>query len=386
MRTVEIFLMSMSSPSSQNIDQLKASALLSRSASISSIHSVPSTRRSSKPPPGTPGTPTQRNLSSFAPWDREQFVGRLGSFKDVFWSQLPGELCELEWARRGWVERKDRKKGVTCGLCQASVEVIWNWEKLRDAILRERESKEAESEEQVAEANGTENSTSDTPTPKQSETSILVDDVYSTSSTDADSTSLLLKHYKPLLSSGHTTKCPWVSRSADPTILRLPPQQLTLASLTTRLTTLSQVLPFLPPSERLTSPKPLPITLPASLASYDERLLQAGIAGWSGAKLGQKGILTCSTCHRRVGLWLFTSESESMLRMDEEPLDLLAEHKKYCPWVNAMTQTGLAAWEYMYKLLEPRGVGKRDREDDSDGKESRFKRLREMLKGVGSKK
>src|SRR5271170_5152979 len=88
-------------------------------------------------------TPTKHNLSSFAPWDRDQLVGRLSTFKDVLWSQLPEELCELEWARRGWVEREDRKKGVLCGLCVADMEIIWDWNQLREAVIEQRESQES---------------------------------------------------------------------------------------------------------------------------------------------------------------------------------------------------------------------------------------------------
>jgi hypothetical protein len=310
----------------------------------------------------------------------------LATFKDVLWSQLPEELSELEWARRGWVERKDGKKGVECGLCRATLQVIWDWEQLRDAVLRERESKETSNAENGTQETGVEENGASEAASTKKGTSISDDDMYTTASIDVDSTMLLLKHYQPLLSSGHTGKCPWASRSTDPTILRLPPQQLSFPSLITRLTTLATILPFLPPSERITTPKPVPIALPDSLTVYDERVLQAAITGWSGAKLGTKGILACSTCHRRVGLWLFTTESDNILHLDEEPLDLLSEHKKYCPWTNASVQTGLPAWEYLYKLLEPRGSTKRAREDENDDKDSRFKRLREMLKGVGSKK
>src|SRR5579859_3947834 len=91
-----------------------------------------------------PSTPTQRNLSSFAPWDRDQLVSRLSTFKNVLWSQLPDELGELEWARRGWVERRGGISGVTCDLCKATVEVIWDWERLRGNILSERAAKEEE--------------------------------------------------------------------------------------------------------------------------------------------------------------------------------------------------------------------------------------------------
>ena len=84
-----------------------------------------------------------------------------------------------------------------------------------------------------------------------------------------------------------------------------------------------------------------------------------------------------------MGLWLFTETTkDNELRWEEEELDLLREHKKYCPWVNKETQTGgMAAWEILMGLLEPR-KRKLQEEDDKGGKESQFKRLREMLKGI----
>jgi C3HC zinc finger-like/Rsm1-like len=361
---------------SENLDLLKSTLVPSKPGSPSSVSSTWSTPRSTSRP--ALSTPTRRNLSSFAPWDRDQFVGRLSTFKDVFWSQLPEELCELEWSRRGWVERKGGRKGVECGLCLSKVEVIWDWNQLRESVLKQRQLQEEANEDGEKENGAKENETEASGTLQQT-ISNTNEDIYSKyPSNDTESTELLLQHYKPLLSSGHTAKCPWTSRTTDITVLRLPPNLLSLPSLISRLTTLTPVLPFLPSASRISTPKPLPEDLPASLTTYDPRVLQCGITGWSGSLLGTKGILTCSTCHRRVGLWLFTQEG----KLDEEKLDLLAEHKRYCPWINAGVQTGMAAWEYMVSLVEPRGSGKRTREDDGDGKESRFKKLREMLKGV----
>ena len=127
-------------------------------------------------------------------------------------------------------------------------------------------------------------------------------------------------------------KCPWRTRTTDLTVLRLPPASLSLPGLISRLSTLSLILPFLPDASQITWPKPLPETLAAALQDFDPRLVQVGIFGWSGSLLGDKGILTCATCHRRVGLWLFKSISETddnILKSDVEALDLIAEHKGY---------------------------------------------------------
>lgn len=333
-------------------------------------------------------TPTKHNLSSFAPWDRDQLVGRLSTFKDVLWSQLPEELCELEWARRGWVEREDRKKGVLCGLCHATVEVIWDWNRLREAVIEPRDSEEGtkptEPNGDDSHENGTLNGTTDS---AQTEPLPSGDDgIYSKEATsESESISYLQMHYTPLLSSGHTMKCPWRSRRTDLTVLRLPPTTLSLPSLLSRLSTLSPILAFLPDSSQIIAPKPLPQSLPTGLQDFDPRLVQVAITGWSGSLLGDKGILACTTCHRRVGLWLFTSIFEgddSTLKLDVGRLDLIAEHKAYCPWINGQVQSGMAAWEYVHDVVEPRGTLKRNRDGADDEKGSRFKKLRDLLKGI----
>ena len=332
-----------------NMDLLKAT-LTPKPSSPSSFSSTPSTspRSSTK---ATVATPTQRNLSSFAPLDRDQFIGRLATFKDVFWSQLPKQLCELEWAQRGWVARKKGPRGVECGLCNANVQVVWEWSQLQEYLQQQ-------SEENGNNMNGTKGE--DTCLRKVTD--------------DAESAALLLKHYEPLLSAGHASKCPWRSRTTDINVLRLPPHLLSLPSLLSRLTTLISILPFLPSPEKILQPKPLPSNLPTSLEPYEPRLVELGITGWSGSLLADKGILICENCHRRVGLWLF----------QEQVLDLVAQHKWYCPWINEEVQAGMKGWEYMVSLVEPRRSSKRSLEGDGheEGRKSRFKKLREMLKGV----
>jgi C3HC zinc finger-like/Rsm1-like len=346
----------------------------------SSSTAPPTPRSTSKQP--APQTPTQRNLSSFAPFDHDQLVGRLGSFKAVFWGQLPEELCELEWARRGWVERRDGVKGVECGLCHGSVEVIWDWNRLREKRLEEKngENGVGENAGNGVEGHGVEEGSLEGHGVSGTEEMVQTNsdgDLFATEATDDDhATSLLLKYYTPLLSSGHKHKCPWASRTADTTVLRLPPSILSLANLQSRLPALTEILSSFPSASQLILPKPLPPTLPATLADYDPRTIQAAVAGWVGQPLGKRGLLTCGTCHRRVGLWTFTND---------EVLDLLAEHKRYCPWINAGVQGGMAGWEYLFALLQPKSaLGKRGREDEGQGdvKENRIKKLRDMLKSL----
>ena len=319
-------------------------------------------------------TPTQRNLSAFAPWDRDQLVARLSTFTDILWSQLPDELCEFEWARRGWIQRKDSKKGVECDLCRGNVQIIWDLNELRNFVLKEREQEQDEKEDETKETDASDS------TPRPSASTIEMDNIFTKiPESESETTELLLRHHRPLLSSGHNGKCPWRSRSAEPAVLRLPPQQLMLTKLTARLQTLTPIVEFLPPLDRIVVPKPLPGDLPIDLSGYDQRVLAVGLTGWTGSLLGSKGMLTCETCHRRIALWLFTSDGDSTLVSEEEQLDLLAQHKCYCPWISARVQTGEPGWEQMHAQLVPSGGIKRTRETE---KESQLKRLRQMLGAV----
>jgi C3HC zinc finger-like/Rsm1-like len=327
--------------------------------------STPSAPRITSQTPTT--TPTKRNLSSFAPWDREQLVARLSTFKDILWSQLPEELCELEWALRGWIQRKDHKKGVECSLCHANI-IVWNWDELPELPITNKIPEQAEKE------NGVKGSlASDAPSPVPIPE--LPDFTQKNPTSETEAIELLLSHYKPLLSIGHNAKCPWRPRSTEPTVLRIPPQQLMLAALKTRLETFHPTLSFLPPPERIVAPKPTPDELSNGLSEYDPRILQAGLTGWTATLIGLNAILTCDTCHRRVALWLFVGRDNDELGI-EVKLDLLTEHKKYCPWINGRIQTGDPGWEQMYSQLIPSSGLKRPRESED---ESQFKRLRRMF-------
>ena len=57
----------------------------------------------------TPGTSTasvmaeEKKPPNFAPWDRNQFLSRLETFRRVDkWMSKPDEINEVQWAKRGW--------------------------------------------------------------------------------------------------------------------------------------------------------------------------------------------------------------------------------------------------------------------------------------------
>lgn len=122
-----------------------------------------------------------------------------------------------------------------------------------------------------------------------------------------------------------------------------------------------QTRPVTPSTEvSLPSSDPKPLNLEA---------LTLALFGWQAEPNHITGLATCTACFRRLGLWLFksaltpsdgsTTESASMTR-----LDVVGEHRDYCPWVNGISQSGsaalrrstssmhgLAGWETLLRVL-----------------------------------
>lgn len=103
--------------------------------------------------------------------------------------------------------------------------------------------------------------------------------------------------------------------------------------------------------------------------SLNVEALILALFGWQAEVNHISGLATCTACFRRLGLWLFkspsapsdgsTPDSASMAR-----LDVIGEHRDYCPWVNGMSQCGsaplristsstqgLAGWETLLRVL-----------------------------------
>jgi len=212
-------------------------------------------------------------------------------------------------------------------------------------------------------------------------------------STDDD----LVERYVTILETGHDEECLWRQAGCKDDIYRLPiarpstwqsqlrERYLSFASTTATTTSLSAIrimhplhlaetintLPksiLFPPESATTAPstdiQPPPPTDP------DPTALAFALLGWSCASTDATyPVATCTTCFRRLGLWLYTSPTptSSPLPATEPPppkmeLDLLANHREYCPWVNATSQrspgsfTGLAAWQILLKLIRNSAV------------------------------
>lgn len=103
--------------------------------------------------------------------------------------------------------------------------------------------------------------------------------------------------------------------------------------------------------------------------SLNLEALTLALFGWQAELNHISGLATCTACFRRLGLWLFkspsapsdgsTPDSASMTR-----LDVIGEHRDYCPWVNGISQSGsaalrrstsstqgLAGWETLLRVL-----------------------------------
>ena len=65
--------------------------------------------------------------------------------------------------------------------------------------------------------------------------------------------------------------------------------------------------------------------------------------GWQAETGHITGLATCSSCFRRLGLWLFRTRITATGEEKEATmarLDVVGEHRDYCPWINALSQNG----------------------------------------------
>jgi hypothetical protein len=108
----------------QTIDRPSKRSRMPRSAQQ---HSVDGSRPSSTSirvlSPGSTTTTTRiatshglEEISTYAPWSQDQFLGRLETFADVkIWTTKPEPLSDVYWARRGWIVVE--RDGVACRTC-----------------------------------------------------------------------------------------------------------------------------------------------------------------------------------------------------------------------------------------------------------------------------
>lgn len=277
-------------------------------------------------------------VSTFAPYDRKQFLQRLETFRSIRRWNIRGEdlqdVNEVQWAKRGWVCDSDATNEVKCRQCGKRVVVDipdepFYWEEQGDDTGTAEEDAVAKGENQ-----------------KQSRP-------------------MLLERYKELIVKGHEETCPWYAQGCDAAIQRLTfgNREKCVQGLRDRYFSMLDLATNLPEPEAIAAPcsfelqevlKTLPQTffdpsvrdedfIKSFRAERDSTESTGGTAvpnkealllasyGWQGMAEDGSGMAICSACFRRIGFWLC-----------KEPGQLNPEeaHATYCPWVNADTQTG----------------------------------------------
>ena len=112
---------------------------------------------------------------------------------------------------------------------------------------------------------------------------------------------------------------------------------------------------------------------PAPSPAVNEQALALALFGWQAENGHISGLAVCEACFRRLGLWLFKRKSQSTVgsetTADEDGasmsrLDVIGEHRDYCPWIDASSQNGdstpqkgtsgladLAGWEILARVI-----------------------------------
>ena len=95
----------------------------------------------------------------------------------------------------------------------------------------------------------------------------------------------------------------------------------------------------------------------------NETALFLALFGWQAEDDHIAGLATCNACFRRLGLWLFKTPSDSSSDASMERLDVISEHRDYCPWINPILQNGatrrsssdgLSGWETLVRTIMSR--------------------------------
>ncbi|PBP23233.1 DNA repair protein [Diplocarpon rosae] len=283
----------------------------------------------------------------YAPWDRTEFLKRLKSFSNITdWTPKPARVNEVEWARRGWVCQKNER--VRCSLCKVEILVKLNRK----------------------EVNG-------------KEEPVLVRENIE----DA-----LVSRYVELIVTSHDENCLWRKRGCDDSIFKLPLNHAptTIETLRKRYLELLNRSDNLPYPFNIQSPPGFDVDLvlsylppdffDATLSSEQTIHLPAevnkvaflmALFGWQGHTFGrlgdQIGSVSCHACFRTLGLWIFKSKEvnkagDEVARAISDPLDVVTQHRKYCPWQNPTSQNGpnpaktstssMAGWEIVVQILK----------------------------------
>ncbi|KAH6679802.1 C3HC zinc finger-like-domain-containing protein [Halenospora varia] len=293
-------------------------------------------------------TPTNES-PKYAPWDRVAFLKRLKSFSNLTdWTPKPAKVNEVEWAKRGWVCQKFER--VRCCLCNVEILVKLN-------------KKEVDGKEEP---------------------------VYVRENIE----DALVEKYVELIVTSHDEDCLWRKRGCDDSIFKLPLNNppATIENLQERYKELCSRAENLPYMFNMRPPPELDLDsiigyLPQDILAVSTKsgaggntpttevnrvALMLALSGWQGhthERLGaQQGSVSCQACFRVLGLWLFKSKQVNAAGEETHGaivncLDVVKEHRDYCPWRNPASQNGtkaaaksgtsaMAGWEILMRVLK----------------------------------
>ncbi|KAL2049253.1 hypothetical protein ABVK25_010520 [Lepraria finkii] len=324
----------------------------------------------------------QRKAPNFAPWDRGQFLERLKTYRHVDkWMGKPEHISEVQWAKRGWSCVGKERVGCVGGCSKEVVITLEN----------NRENKENEDERPADED---------------------VDEEEWREKAQEE----LVEKYAEMIITSHGGGCLWRRRGCDDTIQRLPLAHRATAidKLRRRYESLLAMAPELPPDpftpEGLdisnihaqtallicsspsdpppdcTQNTPSDLSKPpnnaASPPPANTSAMTLALFGWQAEEGHISGLATCTACFRRLGLWLFRpSSSDTDSHSSMERLDVIGEHRDYCPWVNPLSQNGtasrrssldgLAGWEVLMRAVNVSTLHRRGGSGDTTGATSK---------------
>ena len=348
----------------------------------------------------------ERKAPNFAPWDRGRFLERLKTYRHVDkWMGKPERINEVQWAKRGWsCVGKDR---VGCvGGC--GKEVVITLESSREERLDNEETQD----------------TGKRPLDEEED-----EDEWREKAQEQ-----LVHRYAEMIVTSHDSGCLWRRKGCDgrrddflaalanelmnpvDTIQRLPlahhktaiddlrqryvsliaiaselppepstPEDFDLSSISQKLAPLLHTptpeSPSPPQPGHPNPPSDTTIIPPHSINNNNNSALALALFGWQAEEGHAIGLATCTACFRRLGLWLFkpsSSSPDSPSQSSMHRLDVVGEHRDYCPWINTLSQNGatsgrtssldgLAGWQTLLRAVDASVVHKRH-ENENVGK------------------
>ncbi|KAL8763287.1 MAG: hypothetical protein Q9184_000843 [Pyrenodesmia sp. 2 TL-2023] len=329
-------------------------------------------------------TEVKKPPPNFAPWDRNQFLARLETFRHVDkWMSKPDPINEVQWTKRGWTCVGKERVGCVGG---CGNEVL---------ISLEPDREEERPIEGIQPAEEAVDDYYDWREEAQKELVVRYNSIHRIPLANQATTLQSLRQRYESLSALSSSLPSNISTPPNFNISRLIPHLFHILhpSLEPTASTSHPSSPTTNPAvpnetnDSASSPPP---------ASINPRALTLALLGWGADPTSPvPGILSCPACFRRVGLWLFKSPPSSPATSPPSSptsntsptrsapvinrLDPITEHRTYCPWINArsqarnavLTDEDLSGWETLMDMIlrvrMPEGVKVPGYEKDKEG-------------------